>query len=106
MAHRSAGAVVGDGSAGRTGGVRRLATEAAGEPLPDDRPRWRAYVVPAAIGHRTAIILVVDRAFDRRGWLDATLKASAIMEDDCRQLDAVLDRLSGPGALPCANLSP
>jgi diacylglycerol O-acyltransferase / wax synthase len=80
--------------AGRTDGVRRLATEVASQPLPEDRPRWRACVVPAANGRGVAIIVVVDRALGWHGWFDTTLKASAIVEDDCRELDAVLDRLS------------
>jgi len=88
------GPVAGAGRAGSTDGVRRLATEVASEPLPEDRPRWRACVVPATNGRGVVMILVVDRALGWRGWLDATLKASAIVEDDCRELDAVLDRLS------------
>jgi hypothetical protein len=88
------GPVAGAGRAGSTDGVRRLATEVASEPLPEDRPRWRACVVPETNGRGVVMILVVDRALGWRGWLDATLKASAIVEDDCRELDAVLDRLS------------
>ncbi len=93
--------------AGRSDGVRRLATEVATEPLPQHRPRWRACLVPAANGRGVAIILVVDRALGWRGWLDAALKASAIVEDDCRELDAVLDRLSAPdGSDPHAIRTP
>jgi hypothetical protein len=83
---------------GYSGPVRRLAVRVASEPFPDDRPRWRAWIVPAADASRVAVIVVVDRALDWRGLVDATLRSTAILDDSFRLLDRLLDRLRRPHA--------
>jgi hypothetical protein len=79
-----------------SGPVRRLAARMATEPFPEDRPRWRAWVVPAANASGVAVIVVVDRALDWRGRIDATLRSTAILDDRFRLLDTLLDRLRAP----------
>jgi hypothetical protein len=82
--------------------LRRVVARVASEPLPPDRPRWRSWIVPAANRAGTAVIVVVDRALDWRGWLDATLRSTAVVEDGFRVLDRLLERLRArqPGDLP------
>ena len=58
-------------------------------------PPWLAY---AGAGALVAVIVVVDRALDWRGLVDATLRSTAILDDSFRLLDRLLDRLRKPRA--------